>query len=156
MALGIQRFTKDARAVVGAATEISRELGATTVEAEHLLLAVTRGDAPVARVLHGAGLDYDGLLEALNAEATRSLAAIGVSADVLRFSPFVERPRFATSAKLTLERSLRVALARKDNHIGTGHIVLAALRATTGTVPRALECAGVDRAELTSRIEAAL
>ena len=32
--------------------------------------------------------------------------------------------------------------------------MLAALRATAGTVPRALECAGVDRVELTGRSSA--
>ena len=57
----------------------------------------------------------------------------------------METPRFAASAKLALERALKVALARKDNFIGVEHVVLAILRAPTGTVPRALECAGVDR-----------
>ena len=79
-----------------------------------------------------------------------------MSVDALHFSPYVERPRLATSAKLVLERALRVAVARSDKHIGSEHITLGALRATTGTVPRALECAGVDRVELTRLLEAAL
>jgi ATP-dependent Clp protease ATP-binding subunit ClpA len=148
------RFTKEARLVVGDSIQVARDLGAPSVEAEHLLLAVAAGDAPVARVLSAAGLDFDGLAAALVAETTRSLAAVGVTADALAFSPFVERPRLATSAKLALERSLKVAVARNDKHIGSEHITLGALRATTGTVPRALECAGVDRVELTLRVEA--
>jgi ATP-dependent Clp protease ATP-binding subunit ClpA len=150
----LNRFTKEARLVVGDAVVVARDLGATTVEAEHLLLAVAKADAPVARVLGDAGLDFDGLAAALNAETARSLAAVGVTADALFFSPFVERPRFATSAKLVLERALRVAVARKAKHIGSEHITLGALRATTGTVPRALECAGVDRVALSRRVEA--
>ena len=99
-------------------------------------------------MLHEAGLDRDGLLAALEAETARSLAAVGVSAEPPRFSPYVETPRFAASSKLALERALRVAVARKDNHIGPEHVVLGVLRATTGTVPRALECAEVDRVAL--------
>jgi ATP-dependent Clp protease ATP-binding subunit ClpA len=147
------RFTKEARQVVGDSITVARDLGATSVEAEHLLLAVAGGDTPVARMLSDAGLGCDGLAAALTAETARSLAAVGVSAYPLHFSPFVERPRLATSAKLALERSLKVALARNDEHIGSRHITLGALRATTGTVPRALECAGVDRVELTGQIE---
>ena len=146
------RFTKDARRAVTEATGIARELGASSVEAEHLLLAITRGTSPVAAVLHDAGLDAEGLVAALEAETARSLAAVGVRADTPRFSPYVESPRFAASSKLALERALRVAVARKDNHIGPEHIALAVLRATTGTVPRALECADVDRFALMSRI----
>ena len=147
------RFTKEARLVVGDSIRVARDLGAPSVEAEHLLLAVAGSDAPVASILGAAGLDFDGLVAALNAETARSLAAVGVSVDALHFSPYVERPRLATSAKLVLERALRVAVAHSDKHIGSEHITLGALRATTGTVPRALECAGVDRVELAARIE---
>jgi ATP-dependent Clp protease ATP-binding subunit ClpA len=148
------RFTGEARMVVSGAVDIARDLGASNVEAEHLLLAVTRGSGPAARTLAEAGLDFDGLCAALVAETTRSLAAVGVSADAVAFSPFVERPKLATSAKLVLERSLRVAIAEDDKRIGSKHIVLGALRATTGTVPRALQCAHVDRIELTAKISA--
>jgi ATP-dependent Clp protease ATP-binding subunit ClpA len=150
------RFTKDARQVVEQAVEIARELGAPSVEAEHLLLAVSRARSTVARVLHDAQLDYDSLVSALDREAARSLAAVGVESERPRFSPFLDRPRFGASAKLALERSLKVAVARKDNHIQSGHIALAVLRATTGTVPRSLECADIDRAELASNVERAL
>lgn len=150
----LNRFTKEARLVVGDSIRVARDLGAPTVEAEHLLLAIAKGGAPVAHVLSDAGLDFDGLSAALHAETARSLAAVGVTVDALSFSPFVERPRLATSAKLALERALRVAVARSDKQIGSEHITLGALRATTGTVPRALECAGVDRVELTKQVEA--
>jgi ATP-dependent Clp protease ATP-binding subunit ClpA len=148
------KFTGEARLVVTDAVDIARDLGASGVEAEHLLLAVTRGDGPVARALAEVGLDFDGLCAALVAETARSLAAVGVSADAVVFSPYVDRPRLATSAKLVLERSLRAAIAEDDKHISSKHVVLGALRAPTGTVPRALECADVDRVQLTARISA--
>ena len=108
----------------------------------------------MARALAEVGLDFDGLCVALVAETARSLAAVGVSADAVVFSPYVERPRLATSAKLVLERSLRAAIAEDDKRISSKHVVLGALRAPTGTVPRALECADVDRVQLTARISA--
>jgi len=153
----LNRFTKEAGLVAQGATTIARDLGAPAVEAEHLLLAAAGREAdPAARALRDAGLDYDGLAAALATEAERSLAAVGVTADARHFSPFVQTPRFATSAKVALERSLRVAQERGDRRIQTGHVILGVLRAGAGTVPRALDCAGVDRAELTSRVEAAM
>jgi ATP-dependent Clp protease ATP-binding subunit ClpA len=149
-----ERFTRPARDAVTEASHIARDMGALTIEAEHLLLAVTNSDTPAARVLHDAGLDDEGLRAALTAETTRSLAAVGVSVDALHFSPFVQAPRFGTSAKLVLERALKVALARRDKHIGAEHLVLAALQPAVGTVPRALEQAGVDRAGLISALRA--
>jgi ATP-dependent Clp protease ATP-binding subunit ClpA len=149
-----ERFTRPARDAVTEASHIARDMGALTIEAEHLLLAVTNSDTPAARVLHDAGLDDEGLRAALTAETTRSLAAVGVSVDALHFSPFVQAPRFGNSAKLVLERALKVALARRDKHIGAEHLVLAALQPAVGTVPRALEQAGVDRAGLISALRA--
>ena len=146
------RFTDEARFTTTQAAEVARDLGSPQVEAEHLLLAITAGDSPAARALHAAGLDREGLLEVLAAETARSLAAVGITAERPRFSPFVRTPRFGSSAKLALERSLRVALARRENRIDSRHIVLAILRAPAGTVPRALECAGVDRVELAGRL----
>jgi ATP-dependent Clp protease ATP-binding subunit ClpA len=120
-----ERFTQDARRIVNDAVTIARDLGATSVEAEHLLLAATRGDDQVAAALAAHGLSEDELASALVMETERSLAAVGVSADALTFSPYVEKPRLATSAKSA--------------------VVLAVLRPSRGTVPRALVVAGVDR-----------
>jgi ATP-dependent Clp protease ATP-binding subunit ClpA len=149
-----ERFTQSARAAVTDAEHVAREMGAMTVEAEHLLLAVTGTDTRTARVLHAAGLDEEGLREALIAETTRSLAAVGVSVDALHFSPYVKSPKLGHSAKLVLERALKIALARGDKHIGAEHLTLAALQPSVGTVPRALECAGVDRVSVITALSA--
>src|SRR3954454_13840140 len=140
-----ERFTQDARRIVGDATEIARETGSPAVEAEHLLLAATRHEDPVSRVLRDYGLDYDGLSEALGRETERNLATVGVTADPPAFSPYIEKPRLATSAKAALEQSLRIAVERGDKRIGGEHVVLGVLRPEHGTVPRALVLAGVDR-----------
>ena len=81
------RFTQDARWVAHDAPQIARELGDSSVEAEHLLLAIARRDDAAARVLHAAGLDEDAIVSALVAETERSLAAVGVSADVPDVQP---------------------------------------------------------------------
>jgi ATP-dependent Clp protease ATP-binding subunit ClpA len=150
------RFTHDARAVTTNAVAIARELGSPRVEAEHLLLAVARDDCPAARAMDAQGLDYDGLVAALERETERSLAAVGVAAEAGPFSPWVEAPRFATSANLALERALRAAVARRHRRITCGHVALGVLGAGVGTVPRTLQIAGVDRVELHAAVAATL
>ena len=155
-----ERFTRQARAVVIEAEAQARALGDATIEAEHLVLAMTREDPPTAArsALGDVGLDHDALEEALVAERDRSLAAVGISAgdfDVYGSSP-AGRPRMAASAKAALERALRISLVRADRRIGAGHILLGVLQAEAGTVPRALAQAGVERDDLRSRVEAAL
>ena len=81
------RFTHDARAVTTNAVAIARELGSPRVEAEHLLLAVARDDCPAARAMDAQGLDYHGLVAALEREAEHSLTAVGVAAEAGPFSP---------------------------------------------------------------------
>jgi ATP-dependent Clp protease ATP-binding subunit ClpA len=145
-----ERFAADARAVVAGAQEVARELGSPTIEAEHLLLAAARRPAsPLA----DAGLDYDALLDALDAERTLSLAAIGIALEPPAASPPVDRPAFATSAKVAIQRALRAAVARGDKRMEARHVVLGVLRAQFGTVPRALEFAGFDRAALIARLD---
>lgn len=154
------RFPREARRVAEGAREVARAQGVATVEAEHLLLALAdRAGGPVADVLAGAGLDGEALLKALDAETARSLAAVGVSRaafDLPAAAPAARAPRWGTSAKLALQRSLRAAVARGDRSIGPGHVLLGVLGAEHGTVPRALRIAGVDRQELADRAEAAL
>jgi len=147
-----ERFSREARQAVTDAEAEARALGSSTIDAEHLLLALARHDGTLA----AAGLDHDSVLEALAAERERSLAAVGVNASDFELpSPVMPpKPRFATSSKRTLELALRVALVRRDKRISGGHILLALLLAEAGTVPRALEQAGVDRDELRARIEA--
>jgi ATP-dependent Clp protease ATP-binding subunit ClpA len=155
-----ERFTREARLAVSDAEAEARELGSPTIEAEHVLLALTRLDpsTPVGTVLADSGLDHDAVLGALDAERERSLMAVGISIgdfDLPRPHPS-SRPRMAAGAKSALEHALRISLVRGDKRIGSGHILLALLRAEAGTVPRALAEAGVDRGELNDRVTAVM
>ena len=155
-----ERFTHDARLVVTLAETEARELGSPTIEAEHLLLACTQLDpsTTVGAVLTAVGLDHDDMVTALDAERDRSLAAVGISIgdyDLARARP-TTKPRMAANAKSALEHALRVALARADKRIESGHILLALLRTQAGTVPRALREADIDRADLADRTAATL
>jgi ATP-dependent Clp protease ATP-binding subunit ClpA len=146
-----ERFSQEARAIVEGAQGVATELGSPSIEAEHLLLAAARQPGgPLART----GLDYDGVLDALELERTRSLAAIGISLEPPPAAPELERPVYSTSAKVALQRALQAAVARRDKRIRAGHVVLGVLSAQRGTVPRALDCAGLDRAVLIAAVEA--
>jgi ATP-dependent Clp protease ATP-binding subunit ClpA len=155
-----ERFTREARAAVKDAEAEARELGSPTVEAEHLLLALTRQDpaTAVGRALAEAGLDHDRVAAALDAERERSLMAVGISigAFALPTPHPSSKPRMAAGAKSALEHALRISLVRADKRIDGGHILLALLRAEAGTVPRALHEAGVDKRELNDLVTAAM
>jgi ATP-dependent Clp protease ATP-binding subunit ClpA len=149
--MALERFTQDVRAVVLAASqEEARACGSATVEAEHLLLALT-----VHPSLQHLGLDHDQIEQALSQEEERSLASVGMAdADVepptaLAMPP---RPKLATSAKLALQRSLTVARRRGDRRIQTHHLLYGVLAADHGRVPRALQIAGIDVEELRTRL----
>jgi ATP-dependent Clp protease ATP-binding subunit ClpA len=152
-----ERLDTDARAaVVQAALEEARALGCSTIEAEHLLLALAGDqDGPTGRMLAESGLDRAGVLDALERESERSLAAVGVA--LRDFSPGDAspspriRPRLAASSKRALEWALRSAIARNDRRISPPHLLLGILRADIGTVPRALETVDIDRDELATR-----
>ncbi len=154
-----ERIAADARRVVLQAGEHEAQaLGSATVEAEHLLLALAAlPGSGAAALLAEHGLDHDGVLEALERETERSLAAVGVAAGdlALQGPPPAprRRPRLAASAKRALERAVRTAAARGDRRVGGEHLLIGVLRADLGTVPRALDAAGVDRVALASRAE---
>ena len=99
----------------------------------------------------------DGAQLKLTIASGGSLMAVGISIGDFDLPPAhaSSKPRMAAGAKGALEHALRIALARGDKRIGSGHILLALLRAEAGTVPRALREAGVDRTRLNDRVAAA-
>ncbi|HEU0257643.1 MAG TPA: hypothetical protein VFQ96_07370 [Microbacteriaceae bacterium] len=150
------------RAIVLAAIEEATGRGAAAVEASDLLLALTIGPGPVAEVLAEVGLDHDGLAGALRVEWEASLRYAGVAplpAEQLAATPAHNRPRFGTSAREALvagHRMLAHAAARRSGRRRDDErsVALGVLHAELGTVPRALELAGVDRRSLAARIRA--
>ncbi len=173
-----ERFTNDARAVVRGAVEHAADAGAGTVDAGHLLLALleregSRGSFALGAL--GVGERRDAVRQAL-ADARRraglsradadALAGLGI--DVSEIVARVEevhgvgamsgggrggsrwsgRPGFGREAKEILEKSLRVALARRERHIGDEHLLLA-LTLRPGVAEEVLADHGVTHESLT-------
>lgn len=173
-----ERFTKDARAVVKGAVEHCEEVGAGTVDAEHLLRALLeRGAGRGSFALAALGLDErrDSVARALDEARRRAglsqadadaLAGLGI--DVTEIVSRVEeahgvgamsgdredrrrdrekgwwgghRP-LSREAKDVLEKSLRIAVARRERTIGDEHILLA-LTARPGVPAEVLADHGV-------------
>ncbi|MDN4615886.1 Clp protease N-terminal domain-containing protein [Leifsonia sp. F6_8S_P_1B] len=155
-----QRLSRAFRALVVAAIDEARGRNASLVEAEHLLLALTADPgSPVGPVLRHAGLDRERVEAALRAERAAGLRAAGVEPvpeERLAASPRVGRPRWGTSAREVLVRAHRISLLRGRAAATTPSDVLAALAGLElGTVPRALELAGIDRSALAEAARAA-
>lgn len=173
-----ERFTKDARDVVRGAVEHAEGAGAQSVEAEHMLLALLDREASRASVgLAALGLaDRKESVRHALAEARRragltqadtdALAGLGI--DVSEIVARVEeahgvgamsgdrkdrswwsgRRSFGRDAKEVLERSLRIAVAHRDRHVGDEHILLA-LTARPGVPAEVLADHGVTHEALT-------
>ena len=109
------RFTDDARRVVQHSQELADELGANAVAPTHLLLALATPESGIsARALTAAGVDPDALR-----------AAIGPRRDIPRRRG---RVSFPASTKKAIELSLREAIHRGDDRIGSEHLLLGLLR----------------------------
>ncbi|MEX0171514.1 Clp protease N-terminal domain-containing protein [Streptomyces sp. LMG1-1-1.1] len=167
-----ERFTKAARAVVKGAVEHAERDGGKVVTKEHLLLALLdRDDTRAAVALRKlCPPDRRSSLVAALADArrraglsradTKALADLGIdvgaivarveethgagalAADHKDSGRWSGRQSFSREAKTVLEKSLRVALSRKDREIGDEHILLA-LTITGGVVAEVLADHGV-------------
>ncbi|MFI6930600.1 Clp protease N-terminal domain-containing protein [Streptomyces sp. NPDC050287] len=167
-----ERFTKDARDVVRGAVEQAERSGARSVEAEHLLLALLDQEAGRGWfALAALGLAEDretvraAVVEArrragLSRAETDALAGLGI--DVSEIVARVEeahgvgamsgdrqdkawwsaRHTFGRAAKEVLEKALRIAVSRRDRHIGDEHLLLA-LTARPGVPAEVLADHGV-------------
>jgi ATP-dependent Clp protease ATP-binding subunit ClpA len=143
-----ERFTKGARAVVHTAVSEAKASGQSSVEAEHLLLALAT--SPELRSL---GLDREQLAEALVEEERRSLSAVGLSAENHQQHQSASRePRFGASAKLALQRGVKLAQLRGGRRFRAQDLLAGVLAAEHGRVPRALNLVGIDVDELRGRI----
>jgi ATP-dependent Clp protease ATP-binding subunit ClpA len=156
-----KRSDKGLESVVVRAREEARMLGASRLEAEHLLLALTRQrERDAGRLLADVGLDHERLREALDNELAQSLEAVGVASGAIALAempvPTTGQPRWGASAKRALQRAALIARARGDRGLRPTHVLLGVLEAGEGTVPRTLSAAGVDVLALVARVEATL
>lgn len=147
-----ERFSRSARAAVKRAGDLAAADGAATVEAEHLLLALTQQtNEPTARALNALGMTETAVRAVLDDEFTRALQTVGVAATVppRRASrPGRSTPKWGQSAKLTLVRTLQVALDRGHKRIDDRHILLALSQAEAGVIPRVLRALDVTPSDI--------
>ncbi|MFJ2059226.1 Clp protease N-terminal domain-containing protein [Streptomyces sp. NPDC087908] len=179
-----ERFTKAARTVVKGAVEHAERGGATVVTPEHLLLALLDGEgtratdalralcppdrrpaltAALADARRRAGLsraDQEALADlgidvgAIVARVEETHGAGALAGDRGDSGRRSGRRSFSREAKTVLEKSLRVALARKDREIGDEHILLA-LTTTGGVVAEVLADHGVTYASVDTAVSGA-
>ncbi|MFE9574071.1 Clp protease N-terminal domain-containing protein [Streptomyces sp. NPDC006692] len=162
-----ERFTVNARGMVAGAVEHATRAGSPVVTEEHLLLALLdREGTKAAFALASLGVSdrRAEVTEALAAARRRggmskadedALAGLGISVEEIvarteqahgpgalsgtepgRAWPS-GRPSFTKGSKKVLEKSLRMAVARKQKHIGDEHLLLA-LTAMPGLVGEVL------------------
>jgi D-alanyl-D-alanine carboxypeptidase len=148
---------KDFRAIGALVMEVAAQRGSTTVELEHVLLAMSSfPNSPAGKFLVENGLDHDSIENALREERTRSLAVAGIGpidATSLQASPRGGRPQWGASVRNAMEHARRNhSPARRRRNFDTD-VLAVILGVDLGTVPRALAIAGVDRADLRSRLE---
>jgi ATP-dependent Clp protease ATP-binding subunit ClpA len=145
---------KDVRSVlVRGAREEARLDGSSTIEAEHVLLALAALEGTAtARLLAAAGLNRDGVRAALDREWEQSLAVAGVRVDagqLPKATPDPTRsPRIGESTVRLLQRAMDAASGLGGGRITAAHMLIGVLDTKLGRVSRALDIAGVDRAAL--------
>lgn len=138
-----ERFGVSARSAVERALDLASDEGADAVEAEHILIALTRRASDrTAEALRTLGMSEETVRAALDRESATALEAVGVGALARPPSQRVPKrsnPRLGRSAKLALERTAQVAVDRGDRRFGDHHILLAISRAEAGVIPRVLD-----------------
>ncbi len=144
-------------AILGARKE-ARAAGSRTVEAEHILLALSSQQGNRAReILESSGLDHEAIRGALVREFEKSPLAVGIHLEDSNYSSISRdpdfQPRFAQSAKLALRRAAALESKRIAPPLEPIHLLYGVLDAKAGTVPRILEIVGVDSGDLRERVE---
>jgi hypothetical protein len=140
------RFTDRARKVVAASQTIAREQRHSTIEPEHLLVALLRATGGMAaKIIEAYGADPAELAE--NVQATLPPAGEQEPGEHIPFS--------AASKKL-LEETVESTLDLDNNYVGTEHILLGVLRMPDTAAARVLIDAGIDHARARDMVAAAL
>jgi D-alanyl-D-alanine carboxypeptidase len=148
-------FDKYLNGALARAGQEARLDGSTTVEAQHLLLAIAAdAGTPAAVALESVGLDRAAIRAALDREFADSLGAVGVSASAFDVPPATPDPkrqaRLGASVQLALDRAVKAA---RGAELQPAHLLVGIVQADVGTVPRALAIAGIERAELVTLIQ---
>lgn len=145
-----ERFATETRTIVRAAWEEARANGQTSVQSEHLFLALS-----LRPEIRNLGIDHDDMVAALVTEEEQSLAAVGIDLagyDVPVSARRADSAKLGASAKLAIQRALTVTAKRGQRQITAANLLLGVLGAEQGRVPRALRLAGIDVHDLRARL----
>jgi ATP-dependent Clp protease ATP-binding subunit ClpA len=164
VAVVLERFAEDARAVVADTMASAQADGVEEVQAEHLLLALTRipggptvaalaehgiDEALVSRLVRGTGplLDDDDrdALGAFGIDVDDVVSRIeeGLGPEALAPVPGgARRTRFGREAKKALELAVRTTVARHARSISTDDLLVGVMRVGSPGVERVLTAAG--------------
>jgi ATP-dependent Clp protease ATP-binding subunit ClpA len=157
----LERFTRNARAVVVGAQQSALQTNAPEVRPAHLLESLVSTDSVLAmrvladlgapgdevrRVVRGLAGEYADGLDSGDAEALKLLGIdldevlSRIDGDLADASGPIPRghKRFARASKKVLELSLREAIRLGDGFIGTEHILLGLLRLEDHTLLQTL------------------
>jgi ATP-dependent Clp protease ATP-binding subunit ClpA len=136
-----ERFTDEARRAVVLAQEESRMLGHDYIGAEHILLGlIQEGTGAAATALESSGVTY---------AAARRQVEESVGRGQSQRSGHIP---FTPQSKKALQLSLREAIQRGENSIGTEHILLGLLREGEGPAIAVLMRLGVDPAQIRRQV----
>lgn len=154
--LNMLRDMRTIRTLLERAETIGREMGEEEPGAEHLLLAaVDLPDGSAARALARVGVDRDGLADAIVGTHADALVSAGIGrAEAARLSestPLGSPPSGPYRSRPSAQEAFRAAgdLARSSKErLAGAHVVAAVADMEHGTLARALDRLGVDRAAL--------
>jgi ATP-dependent Clp protease ATP-binding subunit ClpA len=139
-----ERFTDGARQAIVLAQNEARALGHRYIGVEHLLLGLLGEESGAASpALRSFGVTPE---LARNEIARMVPTAAPVTHGQMPFTP---------DAKRVLERALREGLALGENHIDTGHLLLALLSETDGVSAAVLRTLGADAEAIRDMVLAA-
>ena len=165
-----ERFATQAREAMYAALSQARDLGASRIGCEHLLLGLAQArTGPAADALAAAGVDFGRLRELASGQAAAdpldadSLALVGIDLDQVRRAAeaafglgALDRPHLApvTRARMTgeckkaLELGLRHTHRARERAISSGHLLIGLIDQGDNAALRLLTAADVDLAAL--------
>lgn len=125
------RYTEDARQAIAIAREEAAKLGSTSIEAEHLLLGVSRSNENLKEVL-GLGRIEDAIRDDL--AATSKSESAEMPADLL----------LSNASKRILAYAAEEAIRLNSPGIGSGHLLLGVLRESGSIASHFLTDCNVD------------
>ncbi len=151
-----ETFSSDLKGSVQRAREKAAASGAPTLEAEHLLLSLSEfPSGPAGRVMQRLGLSESRVQGALDQEFEAALLRVGVTLPPLADLPPRRRertPRLGQSAKASLMRTQKEAIARGERRINNEHLLIGLARTRAGTMPGLLRVLGLTPEQITLEV----